>query len=112
MKYDLFLDDERAPAYINTDHVVVVCRTMEQFISTVVHLGLPQTFHLDHDLGLHTGSGADCIKWLIENFDTLKVAEKAPVFEVHSQNPIGRANILGYIKDFNRLWAQRQVEIS
>jgi hypothetical protein len=64
-------------------------------------------------------TGIDCVKWLIVHFYTLNPKRKKmthfdkksypikfPKITIHSHNPIGAANILGYINNFFKNEAQ------
>lgn len=69
-------------------------------------------FKLDYD-NIKEKTGLDCAKWLVEEFYTLNPARVVasyrdrrlndilfPRVVVHSANPIGSANIMGYINNF------------
>jgi hypothetical protein len=85
----LFIDDERFPV---TDNWVIV-RTSQEAIDAVTTHGFPSFISFDHDLG-----GEDTaivfINWLtdqlIDGHLTIPVDFD---YYVHSQNPIGVANI-------------------
>lgn len=106
MSYDLFLDDERYPAFDNKRNIIV-CRTVLDFKQTITHQGFPVQLHLDHDLGEHGGGdGTDCMKWLLDQIIDCITNEMCPPdieFFIHSQNPIGRERMQGYINDIMRL---------
>lgn len=95
--YKLYLDDERNP---KTPGPWVVVRSYENFIATIEKLGVPAEMSLDHDLGEGEGKdGIDCVKWLInkKGIDLRKVK-----INVHSANTVGRENIEGLIKSWNK----------
>ncbi|MCS4089880.1 cyclic-phosphate processing receiver domain-containing protein [Rhizobium sp. BK176] len=77
----------------------VLARSADEAIAIVEELGMPSFISFDHDLG----DGKDAIAvahWLIE-----RDMDGAPfpadfAFEVHSGNPIGRANIRGLIDNY------------
>lgn len=52
---------------------------------------------LDHDLG-EQDNAMIFLKWLANEYDM----EKIPSFAVHSQNPIGRENIVSYMESWLR----------
>lgn len=114
--YNLFLDDERVPYaphggtedaynytqnldYVNLDWVIV--RSYEEFVKYIETHGLPQRVSFDHDLSDFNKdvemTGYDCCKWLCEF--CIDNDKKLPNYLVHTQNPIGKQNILSYIKN-------------
>jgi len=105
--YQLFLDDERIPEdvfWINIpkgDYVIV--RTAEQFKQYIQEHGLPSHVSFDHDLG-DDPNGYDCAKWLV-NY-CIETKQKFPSYTVHSQNPIGKDNIIGYIDNYKRVYGE------
>jgi hypothetical protein len=119
MKHKIYLDDIRTPVESGWE----VVRNYEQFVSTIMYIGLDniELISLDHDLGdtamkeWHTNvyhnytldynnitekTGMDCAKWLVEQWmDSEKVVD---VF-THSANAIGSANIMGYINNYRHI---------
>jgi hypothetical protein len=117
-KISLYLDDLRTP----TDDSWQVVRNYNQFVSHVRLNGLEnyEVISLDHDLGeeamnefynnalpnfklnydniLNEKTGYDCAKWLVAESMTTKIP--LPQIYVHSANPIGSANIMGYINNY------------
>jgi len=106
----LFLDDIRTkeqvyPVYYG-DYFEV--RSFEEFCAWIEENGLPEIISFDHDLSIehYAGdfskekTGMDCAKWLVEY--CLDHNEKLPQYFVHSQNPVGKQNILGLLKGFER----------
>lgn len=93
--YKLYLDDERIPFF---DGWVIV-RNFDDFKSTIIEKGLPAEFSFDHDLGDEVPTGYDCVKWLIHEmkYDLRKVD-----INVHSANSVGKDNILGLIRSWNK----------
>jgi hypothetical protein len=77
----------------------VLARSADGAIAVVEELGMPSFISFDHDLG----DGKDAIAvahWLIErDMDGFPLPADF-VFEVHSGNPIGRANIRGLIDNY------------
>jgi hypothetical protein len=113
----VYLDDVRTP--IDKDWIVV--RDYDEFVKFVGATGLENidTISLDHDLGktamqeyfnnvhpnytldynnIEEKTGYDCAKWLVE--ESIKTGAPLPKVYVHSANPIGSANIMGYINNY------------
>lgn len=113
----LYLDDVRTPK--NDEWTVV--RSYDEFIAHIRRNGLDSydVISLDHDLGdsamneyynnVHPNytldynnitekTGYDCAKWLVSESMTSKVP--LPQIYVHSANPIGSANIMGYVNNY------------
>jgi hypothetical protein len=114
----LYLDDVRTP----TDPNWTVVRDYNEFIARVRLIGLDgiEVISLDHDLGssamaeyftnvkhnykldydnITEKTGYDCAKWLVSHhMDNPKA--KFPTVYVHSANPIGSANIMGYVNNY------------
>ena len=117
-KISLYLDDVRT----TTDDSWQVVRNYNQFVSHVRLNGLEnyEVISLDHDLGeeamnefynnalpnfklnydniLNEKTGYDCAKWLVAESMTTKIP--LPQIYVHSANPIGSANIMGYVNNY------------
>ena len=112
----IYLDDVRTPV----DKSWTVVRNYEQFVSTIMHIGLDNIslISLDHDLGdtamaewhrnvyhnytldynnITEKTGMDCTKWLVEQW-----LDGHPVVDVviHSANAVGSANMMGYINNY------------
>ena len=122
-KHYIYLDDVRVPK----DPKWIVVRSYEEFVAKVQELGLDniQEISLDHDLGpqstrhfLTTASktykfdydavdektGLDCAKWIVDY--SMDMGIKLPLIYVHSANPVGSSNIMGYINNY--LYFNRQ----
>lgn len=89
--YKLFIDDERFP--ITDDWVIV--RTSEEAINYVMANGFPIEISFDHDLG-----GDDTSMIFVHALVEEIIQENLTIpsgfkYSVHSQNPIGVANIKG-----------------
>lgn len=118
-KSRIYLDDIRTPI----DEGWEVVRDYEQFVSTVMYIGLEniELISLDHDLGdtamkeWHTNvyhnytlnydnitekTGMDCAKWLVGQW--MNGQQVVDVF-THSANAIGSANIMGYINNYRHI---------
>ena len=113
----LFLDDIRVP----NDEKWEVVRDYDEFVSHIRLHGLEnyEVISLDHDLG-HTAmveyytnaktnykidydnivekTGLDCAKWLVA--ESMNKGIPIPQVFVHSANPIGAANIMGYVNNY------------
>jgi hypothetical protein len=117
-KKRIYLDDVRTP--IGTDWVIV--RNYDQFVSTIRLYGLEnfEVISLDHDLGEESmieyytnvknnyvlnydnivgeKTGYDCCKFLVSESMSKKIP--LPQIYIHSANPIGSANMMGYINNY------------
>ena len=116
-KYNIYLDDLRTPI----DDNWIICRNYDEFVDKVKEIGIENidTISLDHDLGetaireyfknvttnyildydnIHEKTGYDCAKWLVEQ--SINNGIHLPLILTHSANPIGSANIMGYINNF------------
>lgn len=113
----IYLDDIRTPA----DETWTVVRSYEEFVALILNVGLDnvERISFDHDLGdtamreyyenvrtnytidyskIEEKTGYDCAKWLVTW--SMHTGEAIPKVYVHSANPIGAANILGYINNY------------
>lgn len=131
----LFLDDERMPEDVtwvklpcpekhNSNWNIV--RNYGKFCTSIEYLYkhtgyLPRFISFDHDLGrVHyvnaikglpanhgtdEKTGMDCAKWLVEF--CLENNLDFPEYICHSQNPIGKENIVGLIESFKRSHARK-----
>lgn len=117
-KIKLYLDDVRTPI----DNEWVVVRNYEQFVSKIRLHGLEnfEVISLDHDLGdmameeyytnvknnyelnyeniINEKTGYDCCKFLVSESMTKNIP--LPQIFVHSANPIGSHNMMGYINNY------------
>jgi hypothetical protein len=116
-KVSIYLDDIRTP----NDERWIICRNYDEFVNKVDEIGLDniETISLDHDLGetaireyfknvtnnyildysnIHEKTGYDCAKWLVEK--SIETEVNLPTILTHSANPIGSANIMGYINNY------------
>ena len=93
----MFLDDERFPADNSGDWIIVL--NFEQAVEHVLANGVPDFVSFDHDLGLEK-SGFDFAKWLVEYDLDYNVLGSTFDYYVHSQNPIGVANIKGLLDPY------------
>jgi len=129
-KVSIYLDDIRTP----DDERWIICRNYDEFVNKVDEIGLDniETISLDHDLGetaireyfknvtnnyildydnIHEKTGYDCAKWLVEK--SIETGVNLPTILTHSANPIGSANIMGYINNYlkNRRLPQNCVRV-
>lgn len=100
MSYRLFIDDERYP--VTNDWIIV--RSSEEAIRVVSVLGCPTEISFDHDLG-----GEDTsmifVHWFINAIIECDIDISSDfVYNIHSQNPIGKANIKGLLDCFLNYW--------
>mgnify|MGYP000997781192 CR=1 FL=1 len=117
-KKRLYLDDVRTP--LGDDWIVV--RNYDEFVSTIKFNGLENfdVISLDHDLGeqsmveyytnvknnykldynniVDEKTGYDCCKFLVS--ESMSKNVPLPQIYVHSANPIGSANMMGYINNY------------
>lgn len=107
----LWLDDKRDPA----NHIsaivahksygkLVWVKSYKSFVKYVSSHKMPDLICFDHDLGQEeakeTKTGMDCAKWLVEYCMDNKV--KLPKFISQSDNPAGKANILGLLASYKK----------
>lgn len=113
----LFLDDIRIP----TDERWKVVKNYEEFVAHIRLNGLEnyEIISLDHDLGytamveyytnaktnyqinynnIEEKTGLDCAKFLVA--ESMNKGIPIPQVFVHSANPIGAANIMGYVNNY------------
>ena len=113
----LYLDDVRTP----TDDRWKVVRSYDELVAHIKMNGLEkyETISLDHDLGdtamneyynnVHPNytldynnitekTGLDCCKFLVAESMNTKIP--LPQIYVHSANPIGSGNMMGYINNY------------
>ena len=117
-KISLYLDDVRIPK----DNSWQVVKDYTEFVSHIRLNGLENydVITLDHDLGkeamdefynnalpnytlnydniINEKTGLDCAKWLVAESMIKKIP--LPQIYVHSANPIGSANIMGYVNNY------------
>ena len=115
----LYLDDVRIP----TEGEWEVVRNYDEFVAHIKMNGLDayEVISLDHDLGegalieyytntkphyeldynrIPEKTGMDCARFLIS--ESMNTQIPLPTIYVHSSNPIGSANIIGFINNFYR----------
>lgn len=89
MNYRLFIDDERFPVTPNW----FIARNSFQAIMALELYGIPQEIAFDHDLGGQDTSITFINKLEGHMIDNGLKFPKGFIYTVHSQNPIGAANI-------------------
>ena len=125
-KIRLYLDDVRTPKDPNNEWVDgipqwEIVRSYDEFVKHIQLNGLDayEVISLDHDLGdsamneyynnvhpnytldysnIKEKTGMDCAKWLVAESMTKGIP--LPQIYTHSANPIGSANIMGYINNY------------
>lgn len=92
----LYLDDLRSPPTDGRDYVVA--RTPEEALGLIRTRGLPSFMSLDHDLG----PDLDTMQFLRLLYRENPTPPFIPSYEVHSANPVGRANIISLLESWRR----------
>lgn len=118
--YNLYLDDIRMP-YESGNYMYpvelrsmyrleewVIVRSYTKFTRYIKRHGMPNKVSFDHDLhdSHYEGvfdikaekTGYDCAKWLVEY--CIEKELPLPEYYSHSMNPIGKENILNYLKNY------------
>lgn len=94
----IFLDDERFPS----SEFTLIARNFVEFnsaiVTSLIHQDAIEYISFDHDLG-ELLTGFDCAKRLVELDLDRRILSPSFSF-VHSQNPIGKANIEGYLNNY------------
>ncbi|MBU3659592.1 MAG: hypothetical protein FGM14_06975 [Flavobacteriales bacterium] len=81
-------------------------RTYNEFKAWIQTHGLPELISFDHDLGLPQNpnqeeqNGMTCARWLV-NY-CMDQYLPLPSYFVHSQNPVGKSNIEGFLEGFKK----------
>ena len=115
----LFLDDLRFPTdclkHLNPHSIEsqvylkkywIIIRSYNDFVDWITTNGLPKFISFDYDLGLpqdqncEEQNGMTCAKWLVKY--CLDHEQALPKYFVHSQNPVGKGNIEGYLEAFSK----------
>lgn len=93
----MYLDDIREPK-TNFD---VIVRSSQEALEYVQKNGCPDYISFDHDLG-EIDTAMNFIKWLVQEDINKNIIPEHFRFNVHSANPVGAANIEGYLKCYLR----------
>jgi hypothetical protein len=101
----IFLDDERFPV----DDTWIIFRSTDQAILFIKNNNFPTHLSLDHDLGDNVKTGFDFVKELIELMLDKNISPVGIDFYVHSQNPIGKENMIRYWKSFNNFYGENKL---
>ena len=97
MSWKLFLDDERYPV----DNSMIIARSFDEAVELVMKNGMPVFISFDHDLGPNMKTGFDFVKWMVDAIQDGRVdISDNFCYDVHSQNPIGKKNIIGLLNPF------------
>ena len=95
----MFLDDERFPPDDGAEWIIV--RDWDEVQTAVKTHGMPSFISFDHDLGDNIPTGYDIAKSLADmEMDGDIVWPDAFSYYVHSQNPIGKENISGFLDNY------------
>jgi hypothetical protein len=102
--WKLFLDDERYPSQDGW----TIRRSSYDAIEAVKEQGMPIEIAFDHDLGIAVYDGGEYndtsmifIRWVIDqHYEHGLVIPEGFKYSIHSQNPIGAANIRGLMDGF------------
>lgn len=93
----LYLDDIRIPKTKGWD----IVRSYNEFVKWIEANGVPDKISFDHDLGdENTKTGYDAAKWIGKY--CLDNSIPFPEYNVHSANPVGRANIESYLQSISK----------
>lgn len=117
MSYNLFLDDERDPRYLQDTRKWEIVRSYDEFVEKITKDGMPKRISFDHDLAdehykigrvsaftefdyskVKEKTGYHCVKWLIDYCLDHKL--KLPEWQTHTMNPCGRENMEKLLKNF------------
>lgn len=120
----LFLDDLRLPidclAFIKSskidtqiylNEIWAIVRSYNEFVAWIERHGLPDFISFDHDLGLPNDpdkeeqNGMTCARWLVDY--CLDNQLTLPPYVVHSQNPVGKENMAGFLEAFSKRTAKK-----
>jgi len=98
-----FLDDEREPV-LRPDRHWVIFRTGEAMVETIRRFGLPDGISLDHDLGDGRMDGQQTARALVNlALDGALVVDQGFTYVLHSQNPVGWANMASTMDDLLKI---------
>ena len=101
---NIFIDDIRYPSYIkhklNLLYPIdwVVIRSYNDFVNILKTDIKIDIISFDHDLDSLEYTGMDCLRLLINYF--IEKGLKFPDWYVHTSNTVGRANLIGLIKNY------------
>ena len=95
----LYIDDERNP---KTQRDWEIVRTSSEAINYMTKNGCPNYISFDHDLG-GDDTSMIIVKWMVERDLDKPFIPNDFEFNVHSANPVGAANITGYLNAYLRV---------
>ncbi len=101
----IWLDDCRIPP----DGWIWAKNSME-FCSIIRADGRPEKVSFDHDLGDDSHDGSWCASWLINRGLDLNWVPSQ--WEVHSDNPCGRDNIVSKMRSWDKVWVDSNVPVT
>ena len=101
MTWNLFIDDERFPVD-EPGMFWEIARNYSEVVKLIEEKGMPSYISFDHDLGdFENGDGYKIAKYLVDlDIYTNYNFPKDFSFYVHSQNPVGKANIEGLLNGY------------
>ncbi|QIH37191.1 hypothetical protein G6053_22715 [Sphingobacterium sp. DR205] len=96
------MSKEELVPYLLTNWTVI--RNYQDFVAYISKNGIPSIISFDHDLGVNLDnteaeSGYDAVKYIVD-FIIEQQSQVFPQVLCHSQNPVGKANILAYWNNF------------
>ncbi len=92
----LYIDDIRDPKN-NYDYIA---RSSDEAIKIMKMVDCPTFISFDHDLG-GDDTAMKVVKWMAEkDLDTPGWIPLSFTFNVHSANPVGAANLSGYLNSY------------
>ena len=100
IKWMLWLDDQFDQEDISFRHPpigFIPAKTSKEAIAFTERFGVPEFISFDHDLG-ENDNAMKYIDWLIENH----YENNVPGFQVHSANPVGKANIISKMNSWKK----------
>jgi hypothetical protein len=99
MTYRLFIDDERFPPRDGNEWVIA--RNSNEVFDIIEARGIPEFISFDHDLGENEPTGFHITKKIVEmDMDGVLAIPSTFAYYVHSANPVGKNNIIGYIDNY------------
>lgn len=103
----MFIDDERFP--IEKEWVEwIIVRSYDEWVQIINELWFPKHVQFDHDLWEWL-TWYDFAKYLVELDLKENVFWSDFSFDVHSQNPVGKKNILDYLNWYLRFKQKKEV---
>jgi len=97
---NMYIDDERCPR--DSVSFDLITRSYTEATEWMSENGCPSYVSFDHDLGDKVPTGFDIAKWMVEQ-DLNSKGKFIPedfIFNVHSANPVGSANIIGLLNNY------------